>query len=274
MSHQVEDTAFVIAHYRAQDPTFSKDPYAFLWESNGAARIARKFDKRVSPFETILHCARNRAILNYLIKYSHSNHTTCIINIGAGFSMYPFVLAEKIQHIEIDLPNVAAYKKEKIAAFIKQEELPEREVSYLSFDITKKEGLSALGENIASCKARRKIILIEGLFYFLSRIEIEQLLSFCRKTLAPNDILICESYNDALEGTNVYKRLMDFFGTDFKLNATEHGNLAHSFYKKLEGFKLVERTSSFTISQEEGKLPISIPEEEVLNEHIYVLEKI
>ena len=28
MSHQVEDTAFVIAHYRATDPSFSKDPYA------------------------------------------------------------------------------------------------------------------------------------------------------------------------------------------------------------------------------------------------------
>jgi len=273
MSHQVEDTAFVIAYYRAQDVEFSKDPYAQLWQNKGAEQIAELFQDQVSPYDGILHCARNRCILEMLEKHAAPEDNSLVINIGAGFSMYPYVLNSKLQHLEIDLPNVASYKREEVRRFIQDGKLPERNVSHRSFNITNKEALAELKAHINTIKSAKRIILLEGLFFFLSSEELEQLLVFCKDVLSTGDILLCESYDRSIEETEVYHRLLQFFGTDFTLQTQKHVTLPHKFYQHIDGFNLIEQSSTYLVSTEQHKIPVSIPEKELLNEHLYVLQK-
>ncbi|RDK82993.1 class I SAM-dependent methyltransferase [Marinirhabdus gelatinilytica] len=273
MSHQVEDTAFVIAHYRAQDPTFSLDNYAHLWQNKGAYEIAQKFAEQVSEFDNILHCGRNRIIFNYLQKYTALEKDILIINIGAGFSMYPYTLPEKLRHFEIDLPHVVAYKVKETEKFIRTQKLPERQVTHASFDITKKSDLESLFTEVSLDASNQRIVVMEGLFFFLPIPKIEQLLSFCRRYLNKGDIILCESYKKDIEHTGVYKKLLQFFGADFKLRSTAHGNFPHSFYEQVEGFDVLEKSSSYDICLKNKKIPASVEEKEVLNEYVYVLER-
>ncbi len=67
----------------------------------------------VSKWEPILHCIRNRYFLDKLKEISKAEDFL-LINIGAGFSMYPQTLRAGITTIEADLKDLIAFKKTRL----------------------------------------------------------------------------------------------------------------------------------------------------------------
>ncbi|WP_348647098.1 class I SAM-dependent methyltransferase [Arenibacter sp. F26102] len=90
-----------------------------------------------------------------------------LINFGAGFSMYPFLLDKKIINIEIDKLEVVEYEKSKIDQWQRTNVLPKRNLHFIGVDFST-EYKDVLWITLTTIKGSKKcIILIEGVLFFL-----------------------------------------------------------------------------------------------------------
>lgn len=272
MEIQVHETAFIIALYRARNEAESMDPYARLWVRKGLEKWADAFAVNVSPYDELLHCMRNRLIHERLLSLNQKFHNLCCINLGAGFSMYPYSQSESMETIEVDFEAVVRYKSDNIEKFTQSDELPSRSVQHLAGSITNSYDQLKITEAVSNFKGRPKVIIIEGVFFFLDTEEIRNCLSLCRQILEPGDMLLCNSFREEIADTEVWRRLMNYFSEE--LQSEGHATfLPHSFYDELPEFRLLERTSTLELAQELGLMSPEIDESEVLNEYLYVLQK-
>ena len=95
----------------------------------------------------------------------------------------------------------------------------------------------------------------------------------CRSLLDPGDILMCVSFNDSLKKTKVFRRLTQYFTEVLKSHGNPYTTLSHSYYENLEGFQLKKRDDGFTLGNKLQVLSTNIVENDILNEHFYVMER-
>ncbi len=269
----VHDTAFMIAYYRAQNELMSRDPFAKLWLRPTLKNWADQFAEHVSPHDGILHCFRNRFFLEELEELSSNQNRLLLINLGAGFSMYPYVLPEHVKTIEVDFPEIAEYKQEKIKKFTAEKKVPTRSVLHKAANITTKEGQQELAELIATYPNSKKAILIEGVFFFLTLSQIASVLSFCRNLLKEGDLLFCVSYETPLETSPVFDKLTTYFSEVLKSEENPFTVLSNSYYEELDSFDLLKKSSSVEVGEHFQGLPNDLNKQDVLNEFFYVLKK-
>jgi len=129
---EIYETAFVTSSFRASNTKVSKDTYAHLWANEKTNTHAKAYAEAVSKYEPEAHCLRNRYFYQTIKDLFEKNEIELVINFGAGFSMYPFLLPKALEHIEIDQENIVTYKQDKIASWIEQGKLPQRNISYIS----------------------------------------------------------------------------------------------------------------------------------------------
>jgi O-methyltransferase involved in polyketide biosynthesis len=271
---KVHDTAFIIAHYRSQFELLSKDPYAKLWLRPSLKKFAGSFAEHVSYHDEMLHCMRNRHFHDALQEISQQSDDFLFINIGAGFSMYPYTLPEKATTIEIDLPEIIAYKDLHTKKFTTQNKLPKRAVIHKTVDITDIEQLKNFKSVLKKYSEKKKVILIEGVFFFLKKDEIKNLLSFCKSIQKEGDILFCVSFDEEILKTLVFKRLTSYFSLHLKSKGNPYTVLPHSFYETLNGYKLIDKNSTLSLGKKLNAIDESLKEEDVLNEYLYTLERL
>lgn len=269
----VHDTAFMIAYYRAQQSEISQDPYAKLWARPGLDKWAQQFDLKVSEHDELLHCLRNRFFYTELEKLWPKEEKILFLNLGAGFSMYPYLLPNKIHTIELDFEEIALYKNEKTTAFTSEKLLPKRSIEHWSADITNAQDQANLLQKLAAYRDYKKVVLIEGVFFFLTEAQIDSVLSFCSDLLDPSDILMCVSFHDTQKETAVFKRLIHYFADLLKSADNPFSALPHTYYEQLNGFKLIKQSSSWGLGQQLEVIPQHLKPTEVLNEHFYILER-
>lgn len=269
----VHDTAFMIAYYRAQHEDVSKDPYAQLWSRPGLKKWTDEFAKHVSTFDEILHCLRNRFFYEELKTLASQHEKLLLINLGAGFSMYPYAIADTMETIEVDFSEVAQYKTLKTESFRDLGKLPTRKVSHLSGDITDPKQQKQFKEVLKPYESYTKVILIEGVFFFLSEAQIASTLTFCKEILNADDRLMCVSFDDSLKQAAVFTRLTLYFSEVLKNDNNPYTTIPHSFYNNLDAFNLVSQSSSVQLGKQLAAIPSDLNEKEVLNEHFYVLSR-
>jgi len=269
----VHDTAFMIAYYRAQHEVLSRDPFAKLWLRPGLERWANEFAEAVSEHDEILHSLRNRFFHDALDDLITGHESTLFINLGAGFSMYPYVLPEEVVTIEVDFEEIISYKKHKLVSFENQQKIPMRKVIHQQADITTLEGQLAIQNLLKEFQGHRKVILIEGVFFFLSEAQIASTISFCKQIMNEGDHLLCVSFDDSVKQTDVFERLTCYFSEVLKSEHNPHTTLPHRHYKTLSGFELVNQSSGLELGRMLEVLPNSFSEEEILNEYYYVLKR-
>jgi len=269
----VHDTAFMIAYYRAQQSLISLDPYAKLWFRPGLDQWADQFASNVTEHDELLHCLRNRFFYTELEKLWPKEEKILFVNMGAGFSMYPYKLSNKIHTIELDFEEIALFKGQKTEEFTNEELLPKRIIEHWNADITDAKSQAKLLQKLEGYRDYKKVILIEGVFFFLTEAEIESVLSFCSDLLLPNDILMCVSFDTTQKETAVFKRLTRYFADVLKSTNNPYSTLPHSYYQQLDGYKLLKQSSSWKLGQELEVIPQNLQVTEVLNEHFYILER-
>ncbi|RAJ15976.1 leucine carboxyl methyltransferase [Arenibacter echinorum] len=271
---EIHETAFVTSAFRAADVKLSGDYFAYLWNNPKTEKWVEEYLTKVSSEETFTHCLRNRYFLDKIKENVIKNGTEVLINFGAGFSMYPFLLDPKIIHIEIDKPEIVGHKKFKIEQWQNEDLLPKRNLHFIGVDFSKeyKEGLLA---TIKSLKGKKKcFILIEGVLFFLDREETDSLFQLFNLLQDTGDIIGSASFQDNLKQTLAFKRLIDFFGEKIsKTKASDYQTIQDTYYREISGYILVDHQDYFSLSKDYNHKIIQ-DKELILNENFYLLQKV
>ena len=272
---QIHETAFIISTYRSYHEDISKDIYAKLWNNPATETLIPIILKEVSEYESILHSIRNRFFYEQLKSFFSENNGGILLNFGAGFSMYQFLLDDNISTIEIDKKNIINYKKNKIDQWVKEDKLPKRDIQYISLDFnsdSEKDIIDSLNPLITE---QPVFILLEGVLFFLNQAVSSKLFRVFRNLQNMGDFIGCVSYIPEIEKTKVYKRLLNYFDSNNDTNESfSHQTIPTSYYSNLEGYRLKEHKSEFDLA------PIYAPKfgvdhkNQILNEHMYLLERI
>jgi O-methyltransferase involved in polyketide biosynthesis len=270
---KIHETAYVTSIYRARYESISKDIYANLWKNEKATSWIENYANAVSHEEDFTHSLRNRFFFEKIKEANQKHGIEVLINFGSGFSMYPYLLNEDMIHIEIDKPDIIAYKKDRIENFLNDYKLPNRNVHYISTDFStnyENELLSKI-DDIKGNKT--SFILLEGVLFFLSRNETTRLFNLFSKIQKKNDMIGSVSYNDTIEDTIVFQKLIQYFKQQVVLNNQfEYQTLNDSFYQNLNDYSVIDHQDYYST-----KLTFA-PEKELiddmLNENLYILKNI
>lgn len=270
---KVHHTAFMTCCFRAQDPQLSGDPYAHLWVTPQVARWAAVLES-VSDREPLAHCLRNRWFLDALTQAHQDTPEMLLVNLGAGFSLYPFLLPDSLHTIEVDLPDIIATKQEQVAHFQSRSALPQRQITWTDADLTDAKDRAKIAHLMAQQReGRRVFVLLEGVLFFLPQASLADLFQWLGSVLIPGDQLGAVSFSAEMDKTAVYARLMDSFVNDFGIPPRAFSRLEDSHYQSLAGFELLRHSDAFSeiLNHDPAEAPAS--HLDMLNEHYYLLTR-
>lgn len=270
----IHETAFVTAMYRASDEKLSKDIYAKLWNSKKTEVWVDHFIHEVSIYEKFTHCLRNRYFYDKLASFITKNKIELLINFGCGFSMYPFLLNQKLISIEIDKPEVIAYKKDKIKKFQSDNKLPLRNIHYISTDFAS-DFESGLFEKIKAIKGNKQsFILIEGVLFFLNKKETDKLFELFRRIQSPDEFIGSVSFDDSVQKLDVFNRLLSFLNPNNTKQFPNYQTIPIDYYQSLTDYKIIDKQDYYSLSKTFSPQNAFNKDADMLNESMYVLKKV
>ena len=273
MSIKIHETAFVTATYRASNEELSKDKYSDFWRNPGTDRWIDNYVNKVSLMEPFTHCLRNRYFYETIRRFVEEQQIEVVVNFGCGFSMYPFLFQETLVHVEIDQQDIINYKKNEIQELVNLGQLPKREIHYIAkdFNLQKDELESELKSII---KGRRSFVLLEGVIFFLSKTSTEELINLFSRIQAQGSYFGSVSFVDGVENTACFKRLVNFFEKEVRLNSKfEYLTLPTSFYETLPNYELVEHEDYVSLSEKYSPEQRIENGDSILNEHLYLMRR-
>ncbi len=271
---QIHETAFVVSTYRSQHENVSKDIYAKLWNNAATDSLIPEILESVSAYEAILHSLRNRFFYESMKYFFENNKGGTLINFGSGFSMYQFLMNDNVSTIEIDKKDIIDYKKKKIDQWIQEEKLPNRDILYVSIDfntLSEEEIIQSLKPLI---KKEPVFILLEGVLFFLDQQTTKKLFKVFQNLQQPGDIVGSVSYLPEIETTEVYKRLLHYFDSHNDTNDSfSHQTISNSYYENIDGYILKEHVDEYNLAKTYASEFSIKDKNQILNEHMYLLEK-
>lgn len=111
INRNISASSFLVNESRARDVDLSRDIYAKLWVTEKTMKIWEDFSNKVYPHDAVELGIRNRFFLEQLNRHIHSNPNAVFVNIGAGFTSYPFLTDYECTTIEVDYPHIVSFKK-------------------------------------------------------------------------------------------------------------------------------------------------------------------
>lgn len=160
----VSDTAFWIAHYRARESARADalfhDPLAARLAGTHGAAIARAIPGQLMTGWIV--SIRTCMIDDYL-RFAIGEGVDLVLNLGAGLDTRPYRLdfIENVTWVEVDYPEMIAYKEQKLA-----EETPRCRLERMKLDLA---DLTARRQFLSEMNARSKnvLVLTEGVLPYL-----------------------------------------------------------------------------------------------------------
>ncbi|MCF2874284.1 MULTISPECIES: class I SAM-dependent methyltransferase [unclassified Tenacibaculum] len=268
---KIHDTAFMTSIFRAMNESLSNDSYSKLWNNKKTKVWVDDYLKEVSNEEVHTHCVRNRFFLEKIKERLHE--VEVLINFGAGFSMYPFLLDESIIHIEIDKPDIVNNKQTQILNWISKGELPQRDIHFIGTDFSQnyEEDLYTKIKTIK--KDKKSFILIEGVLFFLDMNQAKRIFNFFDKVQKTGEYIGSVSFKHTIKETKVFSRLLQFFNDRIlKTSEDDYLTIDTSFYTKQPRYTIKEHKDYFMYSKELNN-KINQNATDILNENFYLLQK-
>lgn len=170
----ISDTALWAAHFRAEESrrpdALFHDPFA---EKLGAARGTEIAQNLPDGQNHAWAWVTRTYLFDQIIQQEIANGVDLIVNCAAGLDARPYrmQLPATLDWVEADLPEILAYKAERLAADKPACRL-ERVAVNLADASTRREFL----EKIAA-RGKRGLVLTEGLLIYLTQEEVRQLAS-------------------------------------------------------------------------------------------------
>jgi methyltransferase (TIGR00027 family) len=165
----ISDTALWVAVYRARETerpdAHFRDPYARKLAGERGEQIAATIASKASPdWPYVSRTVRFDQIITDLIKQG----ADMVINLAAGLDTRPYRmdLPASLQWVEVDFPPMIDYKED-----ILRGEKPRCRFERVRLDLADVEARSKLFRDLGS-RARKALIITEGLLVYLSRDEV------------------------------------------------------------------------------------------------------
>src|SRR5215470_3389135 len=167
----ISDTALWAAYFRAQETrrpdALFRDPYAEKLGAQQGAEIARTLPEGQS--HAWAWVARTY-LFDQILQKEIAEGADLIVNCAAGLDARPYrmQLPATLQWIEADLPEILAYKTEKLAG-----EKPSCQLERVAVNLADVEARRQFFASLAS-RGRRGVVLTEGLLIYLAPEEVAQ----------------------------------------------------------------------------------------------------
>ena len=169
--------------------------------------------------------------------------------------------------------EIINYKKTKIKEWQEKNVLPERNIHFIGVDFSKnyKQGLFSKIQSIKGNKST--FILIEGVLFFLTREETNDLFNFFDTIQTSDDYIGSASFQETIKDTKAFQNLLDFFNKKVsKTTESDYQTIENQYYKSKENYKLIDHQDYFSLSKKYGN-NINQSKELILNENFYLLKK-
>ena len=275
MPSGVHDSAFIVNAYRASLPDVSLDRFAHLWVSEENQKWAAQYAEKIGPNEILVHALRHRFSLDGITKFLDAMPAGVFVNIGAGFTNYPYLIPSGVPCCEVDTENNINLKKRRLAEFEKSGNIPPREIKFIAAnDLNDPAQVSSLGSMINEWLAGRpSFVLCEGVFFYLNIEAIRQLYRMLSSIQQTGDIVASTSFRPEESGKAMYQRLVDYCRSDYRMKRFTPTNVPTGFYSGQSGYSLVSHENYLTLGEKyaPGRF---LSRDEVLEEDCYVLERL
>jgi O-methyltransferase involved in polyketide biosynthesis len=269
----ISDSAFLVNESRSRRVDISKDIYSSLWINESTNKLWNDFNTEVYTYDDIQLSLRNRFFLEQLKLFINESAHPIFVNIGAGFTSYPFLVSKDCKFIEVDLSNIINYKQKKIKRFIENGELPERVITFLSTDICKKIDLMKLKESLISLlECNPSFVLLEGITYFLNKRHLNQLFNIFSDIQTLNSVLAFDFWKLGDADHPVLKRLMKFFSDRFGFDIKQYNLMDLDFIQNIKGYEVIESTDIQELEKIYTKDNFLSDKNKILPEHYVILK--
>ncbi len=241
----ISQTAFYCCGVRMQDAASDKpvcgDVYAKLFMNEEGLRILEKFKDEVNPNTS--NVARARLIDDLLRDKLRANPKLRVVLIGAGFDSRAYRLNGGTW-IELDEPQVIAYKNERLPAAQAQNPLQRIPIDFSTESVEEK--LAVVGES-----GGPTVVVIEGVFMYLEEATIRGLLQTLH-LLFPEHKLICDLMTRKFfekYGRTIHEKLTGM-GATFKFTVDNPEDLfLRNGYRRVACFSVVEKSAEYQLKK-------------------------
>lgn len=161
----ISDTALWAAYFRAEETkrpdALFRDPYAERLEEGKGSEIARTIPR--GQDNAWAWVTRTYLFDQFIVKEVEAG-ADLIVNCAAGLDARPYRMqwSEKLQWVELDLPEILAYKEKRLAA-----EKPRCALQRIAVDLSNATERRRVFESIAP-RGKRALVLTEGLLIYLA----------------------------------------------------------------------------------------------------------
>lgn len=168
----ISDTALWAAYFRSEETkrpdALFRDPYADLLDGGKGEQIAKTIPEGQS--HAWAWVARTY-LFDQLIRKEIENGADLIVNCAAGLDARPYrmELPAGLHWVELDLPDILAYKEERLSR-----EKPKCVLERICVNLADHAERSRVLESIGG-KGKRGVVLTEGLLIYLSPEEVASL---------------------------------------------------------------------------------------------------
>lgn len=235
-------TAFVVNVSRSGKVMLSKDIYAKLWTTEEAVSLYNELRKSVYEYDDLFISLRHRFFLEKQKEFIKTHNRPAIINIGSGFTNYPYLLEGSFEYVEIDLENIINYKKEAIERFMKQDLLPFRDIYYYPIDlnnvIDREYMRSKLNGAIAS--TNRSMVIMEGLTFFLDEKVLDFIFQLLGSTMKKGSEIIFDFWEPDALTYPVLQKLKTYLKERFGYEQKEYFLFDKNYIESKKDFVISE----------------------------------
>jgi methyltransferase (TIGR00027 family) len=240
----ISQTAFYCCGVRMQDAESAKpvcgDVYAKVFMNEDGLRILEKFKDEVNPNTS--NVARARVVDDLLREELAAHPDLRIVIIGCGFDSRAYRLKGGTW-IELDEPQVIAYKNERLPASEAPNELQRIPIDFST---------ESLEEKLAPfAGAGPTVVVIEGVFMYLEEATIRGLL-WTLHSLFPEHKLICDLMTRKFfekYGRTIHEKLTGL-GASFKFTADNPEELfVSNGYRRLACLSIVEKSAEYQMKK-------------------------
>lgn len=267
-------TAFLVNESRARRVDLSQDPHAHLWVTAETKRLWEHFAEHVTPHDDLVISLRHSFFLEQIKKFSATHSNMVLINVGSGFTSYPFLLPENILTIEVDRAEVIEYKQTQTTLWVRQGLLPLRKIEYHQANLIETADRDRVFERIAKSVGNRPtFVLFEGLTYFLHHESWQDLLARTYQIQQSGSQMGFDFWLPTFGSTSLFKKLEAYVKREWGFASLDFLSLTDAEAIRIPNYELVLKSSN---AQEEAKkltTRILADEDNSMVEHYRILQK-
>jgi O-methyltransferase involved in polyketide biosynthesis len=240
----ISESAFLVNESRARNVALSQDRFASLWVSDSTRELWEDFTRTVYPYDDIELGVRNRYFLERLNDQINSGQISTFVNIGAGFTSYPFLINNPCRCVEVDFDHILRYKQKKISSWQNAGKMPERPIIYISADLSDSADVQSLESKLGSIlSGASSFILLEGITYYLKTDDLQSLLGLFSDLQPPGSVLAFDFWKPDFTDHPVTARFKKFFADRFGHAEIDYNLFDEDFVRSRPGYEVLEITN-------------------------------